>query len=561
MAKRLLTLEQAVAMLMEDSDNDEEPTVAIIPPPVEIVSEEEDINEDEMGPTGNVREVAGELEIHTKREMDVFVKSQEKCVKWIQQDNVTIDNPLGPVWLPETLEPYHDKEPFEVFKMYSEGLIDFLVVETNRYASQYNRELTTDAAKMSSFLGVLYLSGYNPLPRQDCYWSLDNDIGVEAVQESISRSEFRALKSNLHCNNNNDVDCNTKDRLFKVRKLIELANDCAKRIPLKTNEKVSVDESMIKYFGRNTLKQFIRSKPIRFGYKAWCLCSCDGFLIDFDIYQGASVAGEKETTPLGLRVIDERLRNAGIYDKEDVEVYFDNFFTSYDGMAYLKQKGVKATGTVRKNRTRNCPVDDKSLKERGDYKFMSANGITAVWWKDNSTVGMMSNFDSVEPLASANRYKKQESKKVSVPMPKMIKRYNQYMGGVDLLDSRLQLYHIGVKGKKWYWPIIAWILETFMSNSFLLYRAANGPQALDQFEFRRNVTRRLLSSTTRRVRSFNRLNQHVHRIGHMEKRRRCKVPNCPKRTAAGGSQVAYYCEVCDVPCHIECYNAHVSMNV
>ncbi|KAK9754738.1 Transposase IS4 [Popillia japonica] len=49
-------------------------------------------------------------------------------------------------------------------------------------------------------------------------------------------------------------------------------------------ENLDFDESMIKYYGRN-LCVFIRGKPIRFGYKMWCLDSPSGYLINFGMYQ------------------------------------------------------------------------------------------------------------------------------------------------------------------------------------------------------------------------------------------------------------------------------------
>lgn len=46
---------------------------------------------------------------------------------------------------------------------------------------------------------------------------------------------------------------------------------------------------MIAYYGRHSCKQFIRGKPIRFGYKVYCLNTFGGYLIDFEKYQGKSV--------------------------------------------------------------------------------------------------------------------------------------------------------------------------------------------------------------------------------------------------------------------------------
>jgi len=47
---------------------------------------------------------------------------------------------------------------------------------------------------------------------------------------------------------------------------------------------------MVPYYGRHSSKQFIRGKPIRFGFKMWCLNRRLRYLIQCDPYQGASRA-------------------------------------------------------------------------------------------------------------------------------------------------------------------------------------------------------------------------------------------------------------------------------
>ena len=43
---------------------------------------------------------------------------------------------------------------------------------------------------------------------------------------------------------------------------------------------------MIPYYGKHYAKQFIRGKPIRFGFKNWALCTSSGYMMAFDIYVG-----------------------------------------------------------------------------------------------------------------------------------------------------------------------------------------------------------------------------------------------------------------------------------
>ena len=49
-----------------------------------------------------------------------------------------------------------------------------------------------------------------------------------------------------------------------------------------------MDEMIVKYYGRNSLKQFKQSKPIRFEYKLWALCEVSGYCKYIELYCGKS---------------------------------------------------------------------------------------------------------------------------------------------------------------------------------------------------------------------------------------------------------------------------------
>ena len=49
------------------------------------------------------------------------------------------------------------------------------------------------------------------------------------------------------------------------------------------HELLSVDKSMVQYFGCHSAKMLIRGKPIRFGYNIWCLFGSDDWLSHADI--------------------------------------------------------------------------------------------------------------------------------------------------------------------------------------------------------------------------------------------------------------------------------------
>ena len=260
---------------------------------------------------------------------------------------------------------------------------------------------------------------------------------------------------------------------------------------------LSVNEAMVKYFGQHPTKQFIRGKPIRFGYKNWTLCSSNGYCYAFDTYCGAQqqtpVSSEK--MPLGSKVVLQLLSN--VPHPSDHTVFFDNFFTCYDLLVNLQRKGFRATGTLRENRAGRPPLPsskDLKKKPRGhfDYRFETENSILVVKWVDNSVVTIGTNYDVVEPVDSVKRWSASEKKKVSVSRPRVYSSYNSGMGGVDLLDESTNNYRITIRGKKWWWVLFTHMLNVTMVNAWNIHRTATA-EPMDLLSFVRNVTRFYLS--------------------------------------------------------------------
>ena len=87
---------------------------------------------------------------------------------------------------------------------------------------------------------------------------------------------------------------------------------------------MAVDEAMILFKGRSSMKQFMPLKSITRGYKAWCACdSLNGFIYNIDMYTGCSDGSGEDG--LGSRVVQELMEP--FYD-QNYHVYMDNFFSS-----------------------------------------------------------------------------------------------------------------------------------------------------------------------------------------------------------------------------------------
>jgi len=63
---------------------------------------------------------------------------------------------------------------------------------------------------------------------------------------------------------------------------------------------VAVDESMIAFKGRSSLKQYKLMKPIKRGYKVWNLAdSSTGHVLSFDVYAGNNMDSSGDSSGTG----------------------------------------------------------------------------------------------------------------------------------------------------------------------------------------------------------------------------------------------------------------------
>ena len=220
-----------------------------------------------------------------------------------------------------------------------------IVEEANRYAAQKNSKPLFTTADLETFNAVLMLTGYYSLPRTRMFWEKEDDIGLSIVYESISRSEFEELKRFIHFADN--CSLNTNDKFAKGKQLYAITNKNLKQFFF-FHSHCSIDEQMVPYTGKNSSKQTIRAKAVRFSYKNFVICSDDGYLYFIDPYCGAKYGGGRASKNLTARSVIDCILEIDNWDDKDV--YFDNWFTSLSLISILKEHGVSATGTVRGDR-------------------------------------------------------------------------------------------------------------------------------------------------------------------------------------------------------------------
>lgn len=340
-------------------------------------------------------------------------------------------------------------DPLDVFHcLFPVDFIDYLVEQTNLYHDQSGKKSDPVTRKeMLVFLAINIIMGVKRLPSYRDYWSMNPQLNDPYISSLMTVNRFGFMLTYLHVNDNAKApkrDDPNFDKLYKLRPMITKLNETFKA-SFKPNEHQSIDESMVKFKGRNSMKQYNAAKPIKRGYKLWIRADETGYICEFQVYAGK--VGNITEKSLGARVVKDLTREiVGRFH----QVYFDNFFTTVDLMVALQEDNILAAGTVRKDRVKlpKLQIPDKLL-QKGQSEFRTSyTGTRWVKWMDNRPVRFLSNFHDPSESTSINR-KQKDGSLLPVSCPTLVRDYNKHMGYVDKADMLKSTYQINRKAKKW----------------------------------------------------------------------------------------------------------------
>ena len=323
------------------------------------------------------------------------------------------------VFLQDQYPDFASKSPLNIYKLFFDEEIEQLIIDrTLKYAREVHNdhEFVFERDDLWKFMIIITISSYNERPSYRLYWSKEEDVSCPLIPKLMPRNRFEQIKPYLHVCDNDSLDLT--DKWAKLRPLIELINRKLKFFGIFRSH-LSIDEQIIPYYGHHSCKMYHREKPIRFGFQFWVLAGDDGCPFDFEPYQGKSEV--RDGTPLGTKVVNN-LANC-LEHPEKHFLYFDNLFCSLPLLEDLRQRKIKATGTIRINRLQNCQLTDMKAMEktdRGAFETVSTKNICVSRYHDNRVVTIASNFMSSEPAKDVLRRVKGQKEKIRVPQPAMI---------------------------------------------------------------------------------------------------------------------------------------------
>ncbi|CAH2084240.1 unnamed protein product [Euphydryas editha] len=353
---------------------------------------------------------------------------------------------------------------FDMFRqILNHQLLALMVEQTNIYGNQLKnsasqkKERRIDRWKdvtdteMLKFLGVFLFTGLLPFPTLESYWKRDILYYHPLMHEiNMSYNRFSIILRCWHFADNQAPRENDRPLLTtfldNVRQIYTPGRD------------VVVDESMVPFRGRLLFKQYIPSKAQKYGLKIYKLCSVEGYVWSYEIYDGQSkkIEGLDLSGSIVVRLAQELLNEGRL-------IVTDIYYTSLLLADYLKDRNTDLLGTINKRR-KGLPKEVMEAKlSKGEMAAMQNQNITVIKFHDKRDVCLLSTCHGHEMKMSKRRN--------PILKPMMVLDYNTRKKGIDLSDQLCSYNSPSRKTIIWYKKIAIDLMSIAVVNSALIYNS------------------------------------------------------------------------------------------
>uniref|UniRef100_A0A3B5R3B2 PiggyBac transposable element-derived protein domain-containing protein n=1 Tax=Xiphophorus maculatus TaxID=8083 RepID=A0A3B5R3B2_XIPMA len=374
--------------------------------------------------------------------------------------------------------------PSELFKLFfDQATIKTLCENTNKNAAKNlaagKKFCWTDvtANEMYAYIGLTLYMGLMKRPQLKDFWRTTTAFQVSYPGKVMSRDRFLNIHTNVHMSNPEDDAVNDQkkgtpdyDPLHRLRPLYDSLRVACKAL-YHPRKNLSVDERMVATKAKIGLKQYIKSKPTKWGIKLFVLSDTTGYTTDFHIYTGRSTqkTGKGLSFDAVMSLINKDYLGSGYH------IYCDNFYTSPALFCHLHKLGFGACGTFR-NSTVGVPKTTKNAltkkSPRGSIRWLREGPLIFVKWMDTREVSVCSTVHTAFKGDAVRRVGKAggQHQVLYVPVPSAVRDYNCFMGGVDLSDQLIGSYTSWRKCKKWYKTVLHHFIDIAVTNSYLIHK-------------------------------------------------------------------------------------------
>jgi hypothetical protein len=387
------------------------------------------------------------------------------------------------------------KEPIEVWKLYfTDDMISEITQNTNIWIAQnrckYSRERDakeTTPDEIKCVIGILYMAGVMKSSHQllEDLWSTDG-FGIDFFRCAMSIKRFKFLLIAMRFDDiRSREDRRLVDNLAPIRDLFEeFVANCKKHYSL--SEFTTVDEMLDAFRGRCKFRQYMKSKPAKYGIKIFALvCAKTFYTSNLEVYTGRQPPGPFQVDNSAKCVV-ERLVEPISGSNRNVTV--DNWFSSIPlCLSLLNDHRLTLVGTMRKDKREipNIFLDTKPRKANSSM-FAFKEKITMVSYVSHKKkhvilVSTMHDDDAVDNDPDSPTFGK----------PEQVLFYNCSKGGVDTVDKYKETYSTARICNRWSMRIFYSLLDIGALNSFIVLKANLGVPQMKRRKFLRELATKL----------------------------------------------------------------------
>ena len=225
------------------------------------------------------------------------------------------------------------------------------------------------------------------------------------------------------------------DKLAPIQDLFNKINTLLLRY-YTPSEYLTVDEQLVPFKGRCPFRQYIPSKPDKYGMKIFWICYAKSFYpLKAKPYLGKE--GNAPQQNLDLKVVLELISP---FTHSGKNITMDNYFTDMVLATTLLQNGLTLIGTVRKNKPFIPPsfLPSRSRRKKFNFCFLAKIHPCVICAKKNKAVLLLSTMHNSISVTDDDEKK-----------PEINIFYNETKGGVDCLDMLVHNYMSKRQTRRW----------------------------------------------------------------------------------------------------------------
>ena len=320
---------------------------------------------------------------------------------------------------------------------------------TNERIPSSEQPITTE--KFSGFMGILIYIGLRQSNHIDLseIWSPASMFFMEEIALTMPRNRFYLILRNLSFYPRSSAGTKFDKIQFCFERFREKVTAA-----FEPGANLCVDEILYSFRGNCSWRQYMPSKPAKYGQKYWCVVDVSSsYLCNFGVYLGRDAT---RTAPVGESVVMklcDPFLNAGR------NITTDNFFTSIPLAERLFEQNTTLVGTIKSNKPHLPTMTQKSrTRPINATQFIFHDWVTVASYvpKRNRVVNVVSTQHHSATIEANGK-------------PAIIGCYNETKGGVDTVAHLIANNTCRRKTRRWTTNTFFFILDTAVHNSYVLH--------------------------------------------------------------------------------------------